>query len=157
MGDNRRQWSKPAIVAAMVSKITQSGLLSLIQAGHLARLALQQPLGDLGLEAGDDAVLLAMKKKKPVSQEMLCRKTGLEPAQLEGHIARLLARSLIVAGAGEGTDAQFFYLSKEGRLVRKRLIARWLELEAALMDELSLSQRDSLKKNLGRFVDLLLL
>lgn len=155
MGGNRRQWPKPAIVAAMVSKITQSGLLSLIQAGHLARQSLQQPLAELGLQPGDDAILLAMKKKKPVSSEILCRKTGLVPGQLQPRIERLLVNSLIIAGTVEGSGSPDFRLSKKGRAVRKRLVARWLELEAALIDELGPSQRNILKKTLERFVELL--
>lgn len=139
----------------MVSKITQSGLLSLIQAGHLARQALQQPLAELGLQPGDDAVLFALKKRKPVSDQLLCRKTGLNAARLAPRIERLLASSLIVRPMVEAGSPPAIRLSKKGRAVRKKLVARWLQLEAALMDELGLSQRRSLKKTLARFVELL--
>ena len=141
----------------MSRDITQSTVFRLIEAGQLARLALQNPLGEMGLFPGDDAVLFLLKRNKPVSDQTLCRKTGLNSAQLRPRIERLVAHSLIRKSVVGTKRSPMLRLTKNGRRVRNNLLARWGELEAALMDELRPKQRRRLEKTLDRFVELLVL
>ncbi len=141
----------------MSRDITNSALFRLIEAGHLARRTLQEPLGREGLLAGDDAVLFLLKRKKPVSERTLCRKTGLNAQQLRPRMERLLRLSLVQRPKIGADGFALTRLTKKGRALRNGLLKRWSELDEALMDELTPKQRLRLEKTLERFVGLLLL
>ncbi len=141
----------------MSRDITNSALFRLIEAGHLARRALQAPLADAGLQAGDDAILFLLKRKKLISEQTLCQKTGLSPEQLYPRMERLLKLSLVCRPKFKADGFSLSRLSKKGCSVRNDLFDRWRELDGALMGELKPKQRRKLKKNLERFVELLVL
>ncbi len=139
----------------MHKHVFRSTLYHLIEAGQLARLVLLRPLQELGLHAGDDAILLALRKKKGMSDEQLCSLTGLTPATLQPRIDRLLALSLVRRITIGNDLLPGTRLTKKGRKVRKTLLAHWQELEDALMHQLSHAQKNELRDNMKRFADLL--
>ena len=134
-------------------------LYRLIEAGQMARHTLLRPLGELGGEAGDDAIILALPKSGPLATEMVCAGTGLDADSLEPRLQRLLDLGLVsrVEIEAEGELIPAIVLSVKGSEVRKKLCAHWQELENALMGELKPKQQRRLEAIMSRFADLLAL
>ncbi len=139
----------------MHKKITHSALFQLIEAGHMSRQVLLRPLARFSLHPGDDAIILGSKKKKPTTDVKLAQLTGLSQASLQPRINRLLELSLLQRTDFEETSGPATRLSKSGRALRKQLIAHWVELDEALMNDLSKSEKKTLRQNIDRFVRLL--
>jgi len=143
----------------MAHDLSQTTLYRLIEAGQMARHTLLRPLGELGLEAGDDAIILALPKAGPLANEMLCAGTGLSADALEPRLQRLVDLGLVdrVELEARGELIPGIVLSVKGSEVRKKLRAHWQELEDALMGELKPKQRRRLEAIMARFGDLLVL
>lgn len=143
------------IMFPMHKKIFHSTLYHLIEAGQLARLALLRPLTEYGLHGGDDALILAMKKHKKISDNQICHMTGLTPQTLQPRLDRLIALG-IVERKTLGTElTPGSKMTKKGRVIRKKLIAHWRELEDALMHDLPQENKTQLRHTIKRFADLL--
>lgn len=139
----------------MPKKIAHSTLYQLIEAGHMARTALLQPLQAFGLNPGDDAVILAMKNKQITTDHQLCDLVGLTPRGLQPRLDRLQALSFIQRVSHGKHFSPATKLTKSGRKIRKKLIAHWGELENSLMDDLSHKDKKQLRHIMRRFTDLL--
>jgi len=139
----------------MAKKLYKSTLYHLIEAGQLARFALQRPLPAMGICAGDDAIILALKAKKSLSDDQLCAKTGLTPYTLELRVNRLLSLSYIKRDFSSSNGRPTTRLSKSGRKLQKRLISQWHEMQDALMEDLQEDEKKILKKILKRFSNIL--
>ena len=139
----------------MAKKVNRSTLYHLIEAGQLARTALLRPLQTMGIYAGDDAIILALKGKKPLTDKQLCARTGLTAHTLQLRINRLLSLALIKRDFSATNRLPTTSLSKSGRALRKRLLAQWNEMQDALMDDLNKQEKKILRKTLKRFSDLL--
>src|SRR5690606_8422272 len=100
VNDSRRSQSRRAAVRtsfpAMAGPGTRSILYRLIEAGQLARRALLVPLGERGLEAGDDAILLMLRRHPGAAEADLAVALGLDVAVLHDRLRRLFARDLLV-------------------------------------------------------------
>jgi len=118
-------------------------------------LALQRPLQTMGIYAGDDAILLALKSKKTLSDEQICAVTGLAPHTLQLRINRLLSFSLIKRDFSDTNTLAATKLSKSGRKLKKRLLRQWQEMQDALMEDLNKKEKKILRKTLKRFSNLL--
>jgi len=141
----------------MAKNVNNSTLYYLIEAGQLARLTLQRPLQQMGIYSGDDAIILALKGKKTLSDKQLCTRTGLTDHTLQLRINRLISLSLINRDFSGANDLASTKLSKKGRKLRKNLVAQWRQLQEALMDDLNAEEKKILRKTLKRFSNLLLL
>lgn len=139
----------------MHKKISHSTLFQLIEAGHMARQVLLRPLTKFHLQPGDDAILLGSKKKKPTTDARLSQLTGLSQTSLQLRINRLIELSLLHRTEFKESLGPATRLSKDGRAIRKQLIAHWVELDEALMNDLSKTEKKRLRQNMERFVQLL--
>ena len=139
----------------MHKKISNSTLFQLIEAGHMARQVLLRPLNKFRLQPGDDAILLGSKKKKLTTDVQLGQLTGLASHSLQIRIDRLVDLSLIHRASFEESMEPATRLSKAGRAVRKQLIAHWVELDEALMNDLSKMEKKQLRQTMKRFTRLL--
>ncbi|VAW20038.1 hypothetical protein MNBD_ALPHA11-684 [hydrothermal vent metagenome] len=141
----------------MAKKVNSSTLYHLIEAGQLARLTLQRPLQGMGIYSGDDAIILALKGKKTLSDKQLCARTGLNDHTLQLRTNRLISLSLITRDFSGTNGLANTKLTKKGRKLRKNLVAQWRQLQEALMDDLNAEEKKILRKTLKRFSNLLLL
>ncbi|MCF6326564.1 MAG: MarR family winged helix-turn-helix transcriptional regulator [Devosiaceae bacterium] len=137
--------------------MNSSTLYYLIEAGQLARFTLQRPLQEMGIYSGDDAIILALKGKKHLSDKQLCARTGLTAHTLQLRINRLISLSLINRNFSGSDNLADTNLTKKGRKLRKNLVAQWHQLQEALMDDLNAEEKKILRKTLKRFSNLLLL
>lgn len=125
----------------------RSILYRLIEAGQLARRALHVPLGERGLQPGDDAILFLLHEQPGAVEADIATALGLDAAALAERVLRLSERDL-VARRYPG-----LMLTGRGERIRAVLAENWNALEAALVGELTRKQRRTLRDTLGRFVD----
>ncbi len=133
----------------------RSTLYRLIQAGQLAHQALLVPLRERGLEPGDDAVLFVLSEDEGLSEAGLAGEIGVPAEALDKRLARLIERELITRKAVGPELTPGLVLTERGERIRTILADNWLELENALLGELSPKKRKSLSSTLKRFVQLL--
>lgn len=129
----------------------RSSLLRLIEAGQLARQALLAPLPALGLEPGDDAILLLLAEKQAMTIEAIAGATGLGTAALGQRLNRLAGKDLLAAASEDESEPRLT-LSRDGRRAADHLARYWQELERGLNMGLKPRERRRLKKTLGRFL-----
>lgn len=141
----------------MAKKLNDSPLYHLIEAGQLARLALQQPLQETGIYSGDDAIILALKGRNHLEDDQLCAITGMSEHALQLRINRLLSLSLVARDFDGPEGKARTRLSKSGRRLRKKIVMQWEQLQEALMEDLGSRERKILRKTLKRFSELLTL
>ena len=146
---------EPAIFAYMSKSKARTMLYRLIEAGQLTHKALMVPLHERGLEPGDDAVLFVLHDKLGASEEELAEEIGITFEALMPRLDRLIERDLIARRAAGPDLVPGLALTERGERIREVLAETWSELEAALVGELPHKKRKSLRKTLGRFVDLL--
>ena len=132
----------------------RSSLLRLIEAGQLARQALLAPLPALGLEPGDDAILLLLAESPAMTIEAISQATGLGAAALGQRLNRLAAKDLLAA-ADQGKAEPHLTLSRNGRRAADQLARYWQEMERELNKGLKPRERKRLRKTLGRFLHFL--
>jgi len=128
-------------------------LYRLIEAAHLARAALVEPLARFGLAAGDDAILLSLSGG--ATEEALCEATGLAPEALLERLSRLAANGMVERAAVGPELVPGFRLTPAGGEVALLLAEHWERLEEALIGELPVRRRKHLRRILKRFVHLL--
>lgn len=139
-----------------MSKVkARSTLYRLIEAGQLTHKALLVPLLERGLEPGDDAVLFVLHDKLGASEEELASEIGISFEALMPRLERLIERDLISRQATGPDLVPGLALTERGDRIREVLAAAWSELEEALLGELPHKQRKKLRRQLGRFVELL--
>ena len=139
----------------MAKEVNDSTLYYLIEAGQLARLSLQRPLQGMGIHSGDDAIILAFKGKRPLSDKQLCARTGLTAHTLQLRINRLISLSLLDREFSDADELASTRLTKKGRKLRRNLLVQWHQLQEALMDDLSKKERKRLRKTLKHLLNLL--
>ncbi len=139
----------------MQKAIEKTTLYKLINAGHLARQTMLVPLFELGLTAGDDAILFALNEPNGVSVFELSQITGLNNKALEIRLNKLEKFKLLTQEKQISETADIIKLTTKGVEVCDILIANWQQLDDALIGELSAKKRKSLKNILKRFVKLL--
>ncbi len=139
----------------MQKAIEKTTLYKLINAGHLARQTMLVPLFELGLTAGDDAILFALNEPNGVSIFELSQITGLSNKALEVRLAKLERLNLLTQKDSKQTVINNIQLTAKGIEVCDILIANWQQLDDALIGELSAKKRKNLKNILKRFVKLL--
>lgn len=144
-----------AIFAYMSKAKARSTLYRLIEAGQLIHKALLVPLLERGLEPGDDAVLFMLHDKLGASEEELANEIGISFEALMPRLERLIDRDLISRRATGPDLTPGLALTERGERIREVLAHAWSELETALFGELPHNQRKKLRKQLGRFVELL--
>lgn len=133
----------------------RSVLYRLIEAGQLTRKALLVPLLERGLQPGDDAVLFLLHDQLGAREADLAEALGLDAEALEERIGRLAERDLVARRAIGPELERGLALTERGEKLHELLTENWKELEEALLGELSKKQRKSLRRTLGRFIDLL--
>jgi len=143
------------IYPPMSKSKARSTLYRLIEAGQLARRALLVPLLDRNLEAGDDAIIFALRSRLGATEATLAEELDLEPEVLDPRLARLAERDVINRQAVGPDLAPGLALTERGERICEVLSANWEQLEEALFDELDEKQRKKLDKALRRFVELL--
>lgn len=134
---------------------TKTATYQMIEAGQLARAALVRPLVELGLEAGDDALIFALERETTLADTELAAITGLPPAQLLPRLDRLIRLDLITRADAVETGPSGSRLTEKGADLRDKLMRNWQELDKALLGELKPKHQKRIKKILGRFVGLL--
>lgn len=144
-----------AIFGYMSKTKARSTLYRLIEAGQLTHKALLVPLLERGLEPGDDAVLFVLHDRLGAAEEDLAAEIGISFEALEPRLNRLVERDLIVRQATGPELVPGLALTERGERIREVLAGAWSELEDALFGELGDKERKKLKKQLGRFVELL--
>jgi len=133
----------------------RSTLYRLIEAGQLARRALLVPLLDRGLEAGDDAVIFALRAQGGATEAELAAELGIDAASLAPRLARLVEREIVAMQDTGPQPEPGLALTERGERICEVLSANWQQLEGALFDELDDKKRKTLDKALRRFVELL--
>jgi DNA-binding MarR family transcriptional regulator len=133
----------------------RSVLYRLIEAGQRTRKALLVPLLERGLHPGDDAVLFLLHRQLGAKEADIAAALGIDGAALEDRIFRLAERDLVARRAIGPELERGLALTERGEKLHDLLTENWKELEDALLGELSKKQRKSLRRTLGRFVDLL--
>jgi len=133
----------------------RSILYRLIESGQLIHKALLVPLLERGLEPGDDAVLFMLHDTLGASEEALAEEIGIPFEALMPRLERLMERDLISRQAIGADLSPGLALTERGERIREVLAAAWTELEEALVGDLSHKERKKLRKQLGRFVELL--
>lgn len=126
----------------------QSTLYRLIAAGQLVHRALALPLGRLGLQPGDDAVLLTLCETDNMSPPSLAEALDLEAALLQPRLRRLAETGLIEVGSDPAT----IRVSAAGRAVCAELEQSWGDLEKTLLDDLTPKQRRKLRHRLAAII-----
>lgn len=144
-----------AIFGHMSKTKARSTLYRLIEAGQLIHKALLTPLLERGLEPGDDAVLFVLHDRLGATEEELAADIGISFEALEPRLNRLIERDLVSRQATGPALAPGLALTDRGERIREVLAGAWNELEEALLGELPEKDRKRLKKQLGRFVELL--
>ncbi len=144
-----------SIYPPMTRPQARSTLYRLIEAGQLARKALLVPLLDRGLEPGDDAVLFVLHSELGATEERLAAELGIDAAQLQPRLERLIERDVVVRQAIGPDLAPGLALTERGARIREVLAANWEQLEEALFDDLNDKKRKTLGKALKRLVELL--
>lgn len=144
-----------AIFDYMSKTKSHSTLYRLIEAGQLIHKALLVPLKERGLEPGDDAVLFMLHDKLGASEEELANEIGIPFEALSPRLERLIDRDLITRQATGPALVPGLALTERGERIREILAHTWTELEEALVGELPPKQSKKLRKQLGRFVELL--
>ena len=144
-----------AIFGYMSKTRASSTLYRLIEAGQLTHKMLLTPLLERGLEPGDDAVLFVLHERLGAPEEDLATAIGIPFEVLEPRLARLVERDLVTRQATGPELVPGLALTERGERIREVLEGAWTELEAALLGELSDKERKKLRKQLGRFVELL--
>jgi len=139
----------------MANEATKTIIYDLINAGHLARHAMLLPLADLGLLAGDDAIIFALSNESGASKENISQATGLENSALESRLNRLEKLGVVIQSELEENANANIILSKKGNDICDILNANWQQLDQALIGELSDSKRKNLSSTLNRFIKLL--
>ncbi len=139
----------------MQKAIEKTTLYKLINAGHLARQTMLVPLIELGLSAGDDAILFALIDPKGASTKDIGQITGLGSLALKARLDRLEKFGLLKQDKQKNAEVQNICLSKKGFEVCDILIANWQQLDDVLIGELNPKKRKNLKKTLRRFIKLL--
>ncbi|RYE76154.1 MAG: MarR family transcriptional regulator [Hyphomicrobiales bacterium] len=147
--------AEAAIFGSMSNTRASSTLYRLIEAGQLTRKALLTPVLERGLEPGDDAVLFVLHDRLGASEEDLANATGIPFEALEPRLARLVDRDLVTRQATGPELVPGLALTERGERIREVLEHAWSELEAALLGELPPRERKKLRRQLGRFVELL--
>lgn len=125
---------------------TRSVLYRLIEAGQVARRALLAPLGERGLEPGDDAVLFLLHDHPGVPEDDVAAAVGIERQALRQRLERLVRRDLVAVRDGA------MHLTERGERTTAHLAAYWTEIEDALTSDLTPKQQRKLRKALSRFV-----
>ena len=150
------QTTGEAGIFGMMSKTaSRSTLYRLIEAGQLTHKVLLTPLVERGLEPGDDAVLFMLHDRLGASEEELAAEIGISFEALEPRLTRLVDRDLVARQATGPELVPGLALTERGERIREVLEHAWLELEEALLGELSDKERRKLRKQLARFVELL--
>lgn len=134
---------------------TKTATYQLIEAGQLARAALVRPLAEMGLEAGDDALIFALERDQSLADTDLSALTGLPPAQLLPRLDRLIRLNLITRADAVETGPSGSRLTEKGAELRNKLMKGWRELDKALLGELKRKHQKRIKRILSRFVGLL--
>jgi DNA-binding MarR family transcriptional regulator len=144
-----------AIFGYMSKTRSNSTLYRLIEAGQLTHKVLLTPLLARGLEPGDDAVLFVLHDRLGAPEEELADAIGIPFEALEPRLNRLIDRDLVTRQATGPALVPGLALTERGERIREVLEGAWTELEEALLGELSDKERKKLRKQLGRFVELL--
>ena len=134
---------------------SSSTLYRLIEAGQLTHKVLLTQLLERVLEKGDDAVLFVLHDRLGAPEEEIAAAIGIPFETLEPRLNRLIDRDLVTRQATGPERVPGLALTERGDRIREVLEGAWTELEGALLGELPDKQRKKLRKQLGRFVELL--
>lgn len=144
-----------AIFGYMSKTRSSSTLYRLIEAGQLTRKVLLTPLLERGLEPGDDAVLFVLHDRLGAPEEEIAAAIGIPFEALEPRLNRLIDRDLVTHQATGPELVPGLALTERGERIREVLEGAWTELEGALLGELKPKAQKRLRKQLGRFAELL--
>lgn len=135
--------------------MSKTTLLRIIEAGYLARQAVLEPLTRLGLEQGDDAVLMALTPTDGATTARLAEEIGLPTDLIENRLLRLerkgvLTRLMLGENAEPGAR-----LTVAGRLALDEINAHWEALETALTKNLDTKDQKRLRRQLRHIIETL--
>lgn len=132
----------------MPRTLAGSTLYRLIAAGRRAHAAVQAPLRERGLMAGDDVVVLLLAEG-PLALDALSAAASVPQEVLAPLVSRLVLRRYVEVAA----DGRTFALTGAGRTLHDALADAWLMEEARLTGGLSRRRRKALRKVLRRYAD----
>ncbi len=139
----------------MPKPTAKTTLYRLIEAGYLARRALLEPLLALGLQPGDDALLLGLVDPEGETDDNLSALTGLPKPALDDRLTRLEAQDFLHRQAVGPELLAGARLTEKGQEVAEVIGQHWERLDEALIGELTDKDRKKLRKILKRFALLL--
>lgn len=144
-----------ATYLTMTKPPERSTLYRMIEAGQLVHHALLAPLHARGLEAGDDALILALGGLPEADEEAISQEVGLDLEATRTRIARLIDRDIVTCRKDEGFPVPKLELTERGQRMHELISANWTQLEEALFAELPDKRRKGFDKSLKHAVRLL--
>ncbi len=137
----------------MAKKIENTLLFALIETGALSRQAALAPLRDLGLVAGDDAILLWLNGNKQTEFSEMLFELGLDKDTLRTILFRFQNAGLVICAPSERDDELDVTLSEGGLRLVEALDHHWRTLDRQLRAQLPSKKRKKLKKALIKLAD----
>jgi len=137
----------------MAKKTENTLLFALIEAGALSRQAALAPLRDLGLQAGDDAVLLWLKGNPETDFSDMQFELGLDKQTLRATLFRFQNAALITCQPTADQEGLDITLTDAGQRQIDSLEHHWQTLDRQLRGQIKSKKRKRLKKALHKLAD----
>ena len=132
----------------MPKKTENTLLFAVIEAGAIGRQAALKPLQELGLVAGDDAILLWLNGNPTTSFSEMQFELGMDTQTLRSTLFRFQNTALITCTpVDEGADISV-ELTEGGTNLVRALDKHWRTLDKSLRKNLSKKQSKKLKTRL---------
>lgn len=139
-----------------IQDISKTTVFRLIEAGFMSRQALVTPLQKLGLEHGDDAVLLSLSDSGENTDTKLAQNLGIDQRTLRTRIHRLEGRGVVQRTVNSDSTETGITLTELGERLSLAIQEHWQDLEDALMADLDHKERKNLRRALKNFVGILI-
>lgn len=130
------------------------------QAGHLFRRAHQraralftEAMGEIGITPRQFAALVKIREHGPVSQNMLGRLSGMDPATIQGVVWRLETRNLVMRTCDPSDRRRMLLrLTPHGERAVAQAIGKASSLNEVLLTSLTADEREMFLTMLKRLV-----
>lgn len=115
------------------------------------RNVLEKHMGQIGLHGGQVFILFELWRKDGMRQIDLARRLILKPPTVNKTVKALILAGLVTREELDNDGrARRIYLTDEGRDIRNRVNAQWIELEADYLSGLTETERLILPDLLGK-------
>lgn len=106
--------------------------MQLIEAGIVARHRLAEPLNQLGLVHGDDAILLSLERDTTITDVDLSEQTGTTLPQLLPRLERMITAGHVVRIRNDLSNQSATHLTEKGWQAKHDLMVHWEMVEGEL-------------------------